>query len=75
MVNVEGQAEQRCLAYIGVGASQELPYPGKLRLRGDVAERDADMKQAESEVTEAEALVGDLSLDKLVLKDIASGNF
>jgi outer membrane protein TolC len=38
-------------AYIGVGASQELPYPGKLRARGDVAERDADTKQAEVEVT------------------------
>src|SRR5258708_37807562 len=38
-------------AYIGVGASQELPYPGKLRLRGQVAERDADTKQAEIEVT------------------------
>jgi outer membrane protein TolC len=34
-------------AYIGVGASQELPYPGKLRLRGQVAERDADTKEAE----------------------------
>src|ERR1700691_4736754 len=38
-------------AYIGVGASQELPYPGKLRLRGDVAERDADTKRAEVEIT------------------------
>ncbi len=38
-------------AYIGVGASQELPYPGKLGLRGAVAERDADTKQAEVEVT------------------------
>jgi outer membrane protein, heavy metal efflux system len=38
-------------AYIGVGASQELPYPGKLRARGTVAERDADTKQAEAEVT------------------------
>ena len=38
-------------AYIGVGASQELPYPGKLRLRGQVADRDADAKQAEIEVT------------------------
>src|SRR5258707_8269533 len=38
-------------AYIGVGASQELPYPGKLRLRGQVAERDADTKQAEIAVT------------------------
>jgi outer membrane protein, heavy metal efflux system len=38
-------------AYIGVGASQELPYPGKLRARGEVAERDAYTKQAEVEVT------------------------
>jgi cobalt-zinc-cadmium efflux system outer membrane protein len=38
-------------AYVGVGASQELPYPGKVRLRGQVAERDADTKQAEIEVT------------------------
>jgi outer membrane protein, heavy metal efflux system len=38
-------------AYIGVGASQELPYPGKLRARGDVAERSADTKKAEVEVT------------------------
>jgi cobalt-zinc-cadmium efflux system outer membrane protein len=34
-------------AYVGAGASQELPYPGKLRLRGQVADRDADTKQAE----------------------------
>jgi len=38
-------------SYIGIGASQELPYPGKLGLRGAVAERDADTKQAEVEVT------------------------
>ncbi len=38
-------------AYIGVGASQELPYPGKLQARGAVVERDADTKQAEVEVT------------------------
>jgi outer membrane protein TolC len=31
--------------------SQELPYPGKLRLRGEVAERDADTKQAEVGIT------------------------
>lgn len=40
-------------SYIGVGASQELPYPGKLRLRGEVAERDADTKQAEIRVVGA----------------------
>jgi len=38
-------------AYIGIGASQELPYPGKLGLRGKVAERDADTKQAGIQVT------------------------
>jgi outer membrane protein TolC len=38
-------------SYIGVGASQELPYPGKLQARGVVAERDADAKQSEVEVT------------------------
>jgi len=37
-------------AYIGVGASQELPFPGKLRARGEVAERDADTKEAEIEI-------------------------
>ena len=29
-------------AYIGFGASQELPYPGKRRLRAEAAEREAD---------------------------------
>lgn len=28
-------------AYIGFGISQDLPYPGKLRLRGEIAQRDA----------------------------------
>ena len=36
-------------AYIGIGASQELPYPGKLRLRAEVAERDADTRAAEAD--------------------------
>jgi outer membrane protein, heavy metal efflux system len=38
-------------AYVGIGASQELPFPGKLRLRGQVAERGADVAQAEVGVT------------------------
>jgi cobalt-zinc-cadmium efflux system outer membrane protein len=38
-------------AYIGIGASQEFPYPGKLQLRGKVAEREAETQQAEIEVT------------------------
>lgn len=40
-------------AYIGIGASQELPYPGKLRLRGQVAQRQADAKDAEAHATAA----------------------
>ena len=32
-------------AYIGVGISQELPYPGKLKLKGEAAERDADVSR------------------------------
>jgi outer membrane protein TolC len=41
-------------AYIGVGASQELPYPGKLQLRAKVAERDADTKAAEADAVGAD---------------------
>ena len=32
-------------SYIGFGASQDLPYPGKRRLRGEVAEREADTRR------------------------------
>lgn len=39
-------------AYIGIGVSQELPYPGKLRLRGLAAEREADVRLTEIEATE-----------------------
>lgn len=38
-------------AYLGVGASQEMPFPGKLSLRGKVAEREADSQQAAISVT------------------------
>jgi cobalt-zinc-cadmium efflux system outer membrane protein len=32
-------------AYVGLGVSQDIPYPGKLRLRGDIARREADVAQ------------------------------
>jgi cobalt-zinc-cadmium efflux system outer membrane protein len=41
-------------AYVGIGASQELPYPGKLRLRAEVADREADTKAADEDATEAD---------------------
>jgi cobalt-zinc-cadmium efflux system outer membrane protein len=37
-------------AYIGLGVSQQFPYPGKLKLRGEVANRDADAVKAHVEV-------------------------
>jgi len=37
------------MAYVGLGVSQELPYPGKLRLRGEIAKRDAEAVQQQYE--------------------------
>jgi cobalt-zinc-cadmium efflux system outer membrane protein len=36
-------------AYFGLGISQDFPYPGKLRLRGEMAKRDADVMQQQYE--------------------------
>src|SRR5712664_983422 len=36
-------------AYIGLGVSQDIPYPGKLRLKGEIAKRDADVSQEQIE--------------------------
>jgi outer membrane protein TolC len=36
-------------AYLGLGVSQDIPYPGKLRLRGEIARRDADVMQQQYE--------------------------
>jgi outer membrane protein, heavy metal efflux system len=40
-------------AYIGIGASQELPYPGKRRLKGQAADAMASTRQAQIGVLEA----------------------
>ena len=40
-------------AYIGVGAMQELPFPGKLRLRGEAASRAAQVKEVEVDLASA----------------------
>jgi cobalt-zinc-cadmium efflux system outer membrane protein len=36
-------------AYLGLGVSQDIPYPGKLRLKGEIAKRDADVSQQQVE--------------------------
>lgn len=49
-------------AYIGFGASQELPFPGKLRLKGEAADREADVRRAEIGLTEA-SVAGEIKND------------
>ena len=41
-------------AYLGFGASQALPYPGKLRLKAEVASRKADTAEAQLGVVRAD---------------------
>jgi outer membrane protein TolC len=36
-------------AYIGLGISQDFPYPGKLKLKGEIAKGDADVAQQQYE--------------------------
>lgn len=36
-------------AYIGFGVSQDLPYPGKLKLKGEIARQDADVAEQQYE--------------------------
>lgn len=43
-------------AYIGFGASQELPYPGKRSLRANVAEHEVSISSAEKDVVAWDAI-------------------
>ena len=45
-------------AYFGLGVSQDFPYPGKLRLRGEMAKRDADVALQQSESVSRSVLAG-----------------
>ena len=45
-------------AYIGLGVSQDIPYPGKLRLKGEMARRDADVTQQQYESVRRSVLGG-----------------
>jgi outer membrane protein, heavy metal efflux system len=36
-------------AYFGLGVTQEIPYPGKLRLKGEMAKRDVEVAQRQVE--------------------------
>lgn len=43
-------------AYVGIGGSQDLPYPGKRRLRSEVAEKEADSIRAQSDGVRSQAI-------------------
>jgi cobalt-zinc-cadmium efflux system outer membrane protein len=45
-------------SYIGFGISQDFPYPGKLRLRGEMAKRDADVTEQQYESVRRSILSG-----------------
>ena len=45
-------------AYFGLGVSQDFPYPGKLRLKGEIAKRDADVEQQQYESVRRSVLAG-----------------
>jgi outer membrane protein, heavy metal efflux system len=45
-------------AYIGLGVSQDFPYPGKLRLKGEIAKREADASQQGYESVRRSVLAG-----------------
>jgi cobalt-zinc-cadmium efflux system outer membrane protein len=48
-------------AYIGFGASQDIPYPGKRQLRAHVAEHEADSMEAQTDSTRR-TVVGNLKM-------------
>jgi outer membrane protein, heavy metal efflux system len=48
-------------AYIGFGASRDIPYPGKRQLRADVAEHEADSMEAHTDSVRR-TVVGNLKM-------------
>src|SRR4029077_9603203 len=51
-------------AYIGLGVTQDIPYPGKLRLKGEIAKREADVSQQQVE-----------SVRRAVLAEVKASHF
>lgn len=45
-------------AYIGLGASQDIPYPGKLRLKGEIAKQDGAAAQEQYEAIRRDVVAG-----------------
>jgi outer membrane protein TolC len=58
-------------AYFGLGVSQELPYPGKLRLHGEIAQRDAEVEQQKYESV-VRSVIGELKSAYLQLGYLAT---
>lgn len=53
-------------AYVGVGASQDVPFPGKRKLRGEVAERGSEASRISADVIRQDA-IQKLTLDYIQL--------
>jgi cobalt-zinc-cadmium efflux system outer membrane protein len=59
-------------AFIGLGFSQDLPYPGKLRLRGAIAQKEADATQQKYESVRR-AVMADVKMVYFQLGYLAKG--
>ncbi len=57
-------------SYIGLGLSQDLPYPGKLRLRGEIAQKDVDATQQKYESVRR-AVMAEVKMDYFQLGYLA----
>src|SRR5260221_8934823 len=57
-------------AYIGLGVTQDIPYPGKLKLRGEIAKREADVSQQQVE-TVRRAVLADVKASYFQLAYLA----
>src|SRR5437868_8821097 len=53
-------------AYVGLGASQDLPFPSKRKLRGEVAERGSEASRLSADVVRQDA-IQKLTLDYIQL--------
>jgi cobalt-zinc-cadmium efflux system outer membrane protein len=61
-------------AYVGLGFSQDIPYPGKLRLRGAIAKKDSEVFQQNYEAVSREIL-SELKARYFRLAFLAKKNF
>ena len=69
------QGKTTALAYKEARITEQSYYRWRKEYGGLQADQSRRLKELESENSKLKRLVSELSLEKLILKDIASGNF